>query len=251
MTTIDELAHAQSANGSDPLSPGEQLTALLDLPPRASILGARLAGQGSRASVEIDLANGDCMIFDTLRDMTRAGNLVAEVAACAGIVVSLKQLQLARAVVLVRALAERQETISDNGAAIDWGISYLQTAQVIDLDMNDQAERWAAFALLQEREGAAERHNDASLEHSENSYAALTTYLRHTDGTAYVRCGWFYHYARRLDSGLSQEKVGKRMARVGWTKRGKYGRIKASRPGFDDTLAWNFYTVPSGWEQAQ
>jgi hypothetical protein len=96
-----------TATGPDPIEAAEQLAALLDLPSvDVDIRGARITGQGSRASVQIRLSTGTTMEFDTVRDMVRRQNLIAEVAACTGACPQLKQPQAVRAVALVRALAE-------------------------------------------------------------------------------------------------------------------------------------------------
>lgn len=139
MSTLEELAAMQ---GPDPINAAEQLDALLSLPPGASVRGARMIGHGSRATVEIDLASGDMMVFETVRDMTRPANVIAEVAACTGVALSsFKQAQAVKAVTLVYALAERTAGVTENDAAIDWGCSYLQSATTLDVDMTDQQER--------------------------------------------------------------------------------------------------------------
>lgn len=241
MSTV-ELAALQ---GPDPIDAAEQLGALLSLPPGAGVRGARLVGQGSRASVEIDLANGDCMVFDSVRDMTRPAALVAEVAACAGVAVSLKQTQAVQAVVLVRALAERTQGVTENDCATDWGVSYLQAATVLDVDMDDQRERWAAFNRLKDAQLAVEL---AEAPGRESSFAASTIILRSHSGVRYVRAGWFQRYVARQDSTISRQAVTVRMLRVGWQIRGKSGRIKATCPGRPEALGWAFLMAPAGWE---
>jgi hypothetical protein len=38
------------------------------------------------------------------------------------------------------------------------------------------------------------------------------------------------------------------MQRVGWVRRGRLGRIKATPVGREGQLNWSFYVVPKGWE---
>jgi hypothetical protein len=231
MTTIDDLATEQSGV-PDPIAAAELLAALLDLPSVGlSIRGARVFGQGSRATVELDVSNGETLVWDTIRDMTRPASLAAEVVACTGACPQLKQAQAFRAVALVRALAEHGEVIGDNGIAANWGMDYLQAADVLDLDMNDQAQRWDAFSRLNG--------------HPVEPWGRLV--LRHTNGIQYVRSGWFLTYARTCDA-IGPGALATRMQRVGWIRRGKEGRIKAVRPEFAQARSFNFWIVPNGWQ---
>ena len=145
----------------------------------------------------------------------------------------------------MRALAERQQAVSENEIAVDWGASYLQAADVLDVDLNDQGERWAAFERLQNHDPWSRAREDGT------SIAACGLVLRHIDGIRLVRCGWFAQYVRTLDAGTSQTALGARMARAGWTRRGGSGRIKATAPGREDTRGWNFWTVPADWEKSR
>lgn len=138
--------------------------------------------------------------------------------------------------------ASRAVAITDNEIACDWGAAYLQGADVIDLDFNDQAQRWGAFSRL-------ERHDPLGKARETGvSVAAAGIVLRHEDGTRLVRCGWFFQHVRTLDSGVGQAALATRMARVEWNRRGGSGRIKATAPSHRGTLGWNFWTVPPAWE---
>ena len=244
MNPVEDLAAMQARNGTDPMTAAERLNALLSLPDDAKVRGARVTGQGSKATAEIDLLNGATMIFDSLRDMTRPANLVAEVAACAGVAITVKQPAAVQAVVLVRALAEHTAGTNDNDNAIDWGVAYLQSAQIVDVNMDDQRERWGAFGLL--RNAQPETHNAPQVDGT--AYAGATIVLRAHDGARFVRAGWFQRYVCRQDSTISRHDVTVRMLRVGWEIRGKLGRIKATCPGRNDKLSWAFLLVPAGWE---
>ena len=246
MSAVDDLAAIQNGATLHGHDAREQLEALLDLSSvGVSVLGARLFGQGSRASVEIPLSNGDTMTWETVRDMARPANLAAEVAVCAQATPKLTQAQALRAVALVRGLADRERTMTDNDIAVDWGVSYLQAAIVLDVDLSDQTQRWAAF----ERLGRHEPYRQAREEGTSVANAGLV--LRAGDGSRLVRAGWYYQHVRTLDAGMSQNRLANRMAQVGWTRRAGSGRIKATAPGRQATLGWNFWTVPAGWEDDQ
>lgn len=218
-----------------------RLATLFDLPALdIKILRADTFGSGSRAAVEIQLSNGETMSFDTLREVGNAGILAAELAACTGATPKLAKADALTAISLVRTIASTHRAMSDNDVARDWGTSYLQTAQFIDFDLDDHRDRWGAFSQL----------NEVDPSRDPIGVPPPNLVLRHTDGTRLVRASWFGTFVRRIDS-VSSREIPTRMARVGWDRRGSEGRIKASRPGFRDTLQWSFYLVAEGWENEQ
>ena len=241
MNPLDELAALQAQ--PDPIAAAEQLAALLDLTSAGiTIRGARIYGKGRTAAVEIDLSNGEVMTFDQARIMMRPAELVAELAACAGVVPKINGRQAGVAYTLVRALGEHRATTDANGVAIEWGVSYLQSAAVLDLDMANQAERWAAFERLNRIDPhTASRENATSL-------GANGLVLRHQDGTRLVRAGWLLGHVRQTQAAIGQSDLAQRMARVGWNRPGTSGRVKATAVARKATLGWNFYTVPEDWE---
>lgn len=224
----------------------EQLAVLLDLPSVAiDVQNVTTFGHGSKASVEIELSNGDTMTFDSIREMTTPAVLAAELAACAGVAPKIDRQRALKAVVIIRLLATRERAFSDNDIAVDWGATYLQSAETIDLDFNDRVARWAAFSHMDQSDPFSKSRQEGI------GLASATIVLRHLNGERYVRVGWFYQHARTLETGISQSSLAIRMLRVGWQKRGGSGRIKASAPSRNASLGWNFWTVPEGWEETR
>lgn len=240
----DRLEASLNGGPPDPFSAAEELAALLDLPAVGlSIRGARIVGRGSGASADLYLSDDTTVTFDSLRDVGTPKSLALQIAACAGASPKLKQPDAIRAVVLLRALADHAEVFTDDELAVEWGVSYLQSADVLDVDLGDQAARWAAFTHLKDVDPESRSRAQGI------PLAAASVVLRHAgDGTRLVRCGWFYSHARAQDIGVSASIVAHRMERVGWGRRGAKGRIKATRPGFAETLAWSFYSVPTDWQ---
>ena len=113
----------------------------------------------------------------------------------------------------------------------------------VDVDMTDQRQRWGAFSHLATIDPWRQRQTDGT------PYAAATVVLRHTTGARFVRCGWFYTYARTLDLGVGQAELAHRMQRAGWQRRGTRGAIKATAPDRHAELSWTFYTVPAQWQE--
>jgi hypothetical protein len=192
------------------------------------IIAARIVGRGSRASADVYLDDGSEITFESLKDAARPSTLLPELAACVGALPGLKQQQALKGVTLLRRIASHQVAFSEDEIARDWGTSYLQSAEVLDLDMADQVQRWAAFEQLSRRE--------------------QQLVLRHHDGTRYVRCGWYRDLIRHHDGTASATEIAHRMERVGWLRRGAHGRIKATCPNRPESLVWTFYEVPAGWE---
>lgn len=124
----------------------------------------------------------------------------------------------------------------------------MQAATVLDVDMDNQLERWGAFNRLKAAQLDVE---SAEAPGRESSLAGASIVLRSSSGVRYVRAGWFQRYVVRQDSTISRQAVTVRMLRVGWQIRGKSGRVKASCPSRPEALGWAFLMAPEGWESAR
>src|SRR5829696_1464600 len=251
---MSEIARITAANANPPLAPVDadgkpqttdpaaELSALLGLPSvGVHITSARWFGQGAAASIDLELSNGETMQFASVRDMVRPQGLIAELVACAGATPTLKQPQAVHAVKLARAIAERTAGATEDDLSTDWGVEYLQAAETLDIDLDDQAQKWAAFERLSRRDpwGHAREHGC--------TYAAATIVLRAHTGERLVRAEWFMRHVRGFTARETPTTLAARMMRVGWERRGTRGRIKATAPGRNATLAWAFWIVPAAW----
>ncbi len=242
MSTIDDLTAAQSAI-PDPISAAATLTALLDLPSVGlAIRGARVVGRGSRASADLYLSDDTTITFESLRDVANPTRLAVEIAACTGATPRLKAPQAVKAIALLRALAEHQEVVSADALAVEWGATFLQAADVLDIDLGDQGQRWEAFKRLEAIEPGVRCRQEGV------SVAKASLVLRDTDQTRLVRTGWFRSHVRSEDHLASPQEIAHQMERVGWKRPGGQGRIKATRPKLPGSLVWTFYAIPAGWE---
>lgn len=243
MSNVINLNEVQRA--TDGLEAAKQLAALLDLQSVGlSIMGARMIGRGGGASADLILSDRSTITFEAVRDVANPGRLSTEVAACTGATPMLKREQALRAVALLRTIAMHQATFTADDIARDWGTDYLQAVEILDVDMDAQDQRWAAFSRLTTLEPGTR------FRESGGHRAAATVALRDTQGNRYVRCGWFRECVRAQDSSASPQQLAIRMERVGWQKRGSSGRIKATRPGLRGQLGWTFFVVPPGWEDS-
>lgn len=242
MTTIDDLANGQNRQ-PDPIAAAEELTAILDLASVGlTIRGGRIVGNGSSATADLYLSDGTTIEFESLRQVANPKLLTVEIAACVGATPTIKGPQAIRAVVLLRALSDHQRTTSEDDDATGWGLEFLQAADVLDIDMSDQAQRWEAFSRLERIDPDARHHADSI------TVAKASLVLRHHDGVRYVRTGWFRAHVRSGDHTVSPQQIRVRMQRVGWEIPGNFGKVKAARPGFKQQLVWPFYRVPATWE---
>jgi hypothetical protein len=241
MSNLDDLA-AEQKSEQDPIAAAEQMGAILDLPSvGVGVRGARIVGRGGSASVDLYLTDKTEITFPTLKDFAHLGNLALEITACTGARPVLKPPQRLLLVSLLRTVAEHYTTMTTDELSAEWGTAFLQSATTIHVDMNDQLSRYRAFCTLEQSNARVEAQHGLDI-------ATVTTVLVHTDGTRYVRCGWFRAYAKSEDANVSPQEIAHRMERVGWERRGTRGKIKATNPTGGPGLSWAFYVIPKGWE---
>jgi hypothetical protein len=237
-------------NGPDPVTPDErsallrdQLTAALKLDGSGiEVVGAEKHGQGIGALCAIHLSNGETIEVDHFHDLLQMRRLTAAVIESTGTPVSFKQADCPKVAALVVKLADWHETATANDLARDWGLGFLAAAEVIEVELDDQAGRWAAFCLLDRLDplGAARREA--------KSIAACSTVLRDAAAIRYVHSGWFLAYVRREAQPIGAGELLNRMSRIGWERRGGRGRIKATNPSRPEAIWLPLYLVAEGWE---
>lgn len=241
---LEAIAGGQErARGDTPLQQLESLLGIQSVGRR--LVRVRMFGRGAEGSADLRLDDGSTLTFPSLAIFASAAKVNLHVALSIGAEPKLKGPDAQKAAVLLYQAAEREEGLTEDDLARGWGIEYLQAADVIDVDLRDQAQRWAAFSRLAAIEPWAKARENGS------SVAAAGVVLRHTDDTRLVRCGWYYSFVRTQDVGLSASKVAARMERVGWRRNGSRGAVKATAPGgLAPPLIWTFYSVPADWQEA-
>lgn len=219
------------------------LLALDELSVPLTIVSAQIIGAGAAAAASVTLSDGAEMTFASLREMTAPAKLMAEVVATTGALPKLNQPAAMRAVALLRRIAEHTRSMSEADEGIEWGVNFLQTAPTLAVDLDDQADRWAAFSKLANIDPRA-RHRESNI-----SIPAASLVLRCPDGSRLVRTDWMRAYIRSIEPRMTPAGIAVVMQRVGWIRRGKEGRWKARRPGFPGELNLAFWLVPSGWDE--
>jgi hypothetical protein len=225
---------------ADTVAALDELTALLGLDEaRRRVVGAQLFGRGSQARAVIRLDNDHTLLFESLAQMARPQNLLAELAAVAGVVPDLKQPACMRAIALTSRIAVNDMRIGEVDLAEDWGTEYLQAAATVDTDLRDQAQRWGAFQMLADHDPWARARENAT------SLARAGLVLRDWDGARLVRAGWFLGFVRATAPRVSHISLPPLMAQAGWALPKK---MKATRPGMAGTQILKLYVAPAGWE---
>ena len=190
----------------------------------------------------MQLSDGSELRFRSLREMTQPTKLFAEVVATTGAVPKLNQQLAGEAVALLKRFARHVASMNEDDEAIEWGVNFLQAAETLDVDVDDQAERWGAFCKLEEI--------DPRRQHAETrqSIASASVVLRCADGSRLVRTDWFRAYVKSIETRMTPAQIATVMQNVGWIRRGSKGRWKATRRGLPGQRNMAFWLVPVDWE---
>jgi hypothetical protein len=235
--------------GSPPESAADKLSVLLGL----DVVGGRVVGPGSTASADLRLAGGAVVTFDSLRDICNRTRLAQELVAQTGVVRMFTAREALEVASLVREVGEHVQTATKDSIAVDRGVTFLQEVELFpDFDYESQAERWGMWS-----EQIGPRSPLTTARAGGKPVAKAIVVPRHLDGTRFVRSSWFTDYWRSQDPAWSAREIIPQMLRVGWTRPGGEGLIKATqppdwrRPPSDGRrqLSWAFYVVPPGWEE--
>ena len=197
------------------------------------VVAVRVFGRGAKAYVSLLLHNGEKVILDPLGHSSTPGKLTLELAAQAGATPSLKMPDVAAMVRLFYLLGEHHEALGVEERAWDLAAQYLRDAVIADVVMSDQSSRWDAFCALQRYD------RDPRID---------VVLLDGETNVRYVRIQWLGEYLRVRTAPSESTAMLTALERLGWSKAGSEGRIKATQPKIGGTLQWAFYSVPAGWE---
>ena len=204
-----------------------------------------LLGDGPRAYVEIHLTDETVLRCDRFGDLMSPARLMALVTTTTGIkVVGIKPAQATQAVALMRRLAEVHQATREEDTARDYGRDFLHRAPTLDVDLDDQGERWRAFSRLEALDPLTLVHHAQA-----PNVAAASIVLVDATGLRYVHCGWFLQHVRRTWEPITPLDLALRMERVGWSRRGQRGRWKATAAGRSQVILLPLWQVPAGWEE--
>jgi hypothetical protein len=205
---------------SDPVGTLEQLNALLALDQvDKRIDRVQVYGRGGRAHVCLYLDDGGRIVLDPLGACASPAKLSLELASQAGATPTLKSQDVQQAVRLFYVLGDHHQAGEIADRAWELGAEYLRAAVVAEVKMDDQASRWAAFVALDKS-----KRDDVVLVDQ--------------TGTRYVRTQWFTEHLRNRSGPGEPAALTNELERLGWSKAGREGRIKATQPGVPDGPEW-------------
>jgi hypothetical protein len=249
MTAREELRAAVEGK-PPPVDHAASLTAALGLDTIGrKVVGASIFGRGPEALVDVLLDNGERIAFARFADITKPAIVNATLITTLGVITTIKGPEAAQIAATIHKLAKHHAEVDEDTAVHEFGVEFLRFAPTIDVAMSDQRERWEAFSALARMNPS----QDSGEDRSAATYAAACTVLVDTQTAArYVRAGWLQAFVKREVGGLySPERLARTMLRIGWTRPGGQGRVKATNPMDGRTLQWPFYVVPDGWETGQ
>ena len=186
----------------------------------------RVFGRGTSAKVCIFLDDGERLVLDPVGKFATSTKLASELALTTGASPKLNFEKVTRAFVLIKQMGQHHENIEQEDRAWELGAEYLRTTAVGEVVMGDQKSRWKAFVAL------------------DRSTTGIVL-IDQDSGIRFVRVRWFDRFVREK---TGSAELLREMGSLGWRKRGIEGQIKATEPGFNNTLKFRFFEIPQGWE---
>ena len=232
-----------------------ELTDLLELAQVGlSIAEVEVTGDGVDAVTTLTLDDGTPVYFERLEHVARADKLAAQLASAVGVWAEFTPLQARRASGLIRRHVGRARAVSERGRVIELGLELLAAADPEPFRFNDQASRWRAWSMVDDTDPATETveldggRSRQQAVYGADPYAARVVVPRDEDsGDRFVRAGWMQEFARRRGTRHNANALAGLLEHVGWHRRGREGRIKATEPAGDRTIVMSFYVVPKAW----
>jgi hypothetical protein len=226
-----------------------ELAQLLRIDP-LRIEAVRLRGNGPGATLELDLSNGLEIITERFGDLYSHVGLARFVTQNVGIDAgAITKNDATRASALIRRLADITRDVTTGDLGVDHGIDFLRDAPVERFTFNNQADRYRAFTLAEERDY---RPNPRGLRLNVRITDPADSLVLEdvTSSVRFVRCGHLFEFVRSSGQVAHPAELAKRMVLAGWTRRGRRGRIKATSVATTHTITLGFWHVPPGWEES-
>jgi primase-polymerase (primpol)-like protein len=201
-------------------------------------------GNGTAFRYYLRTRKGAALDLDPLRSFTTAPKMNVEIASQLKTVPAIQAKDMPRFMALLGKACElRQEmTLDDRIQALM--VSYVQEApehaSVVD---NDQQGRVATFRWLDRCDDPLGDARSAT-QVSRNAPIVLDP----NTGLRFVRQTWFHAYVKHHLGGATVERLAGRVEMLGWMRRGRDGRIKATPTDGGKELFDHFYVIPVGWE---
>lgn len=217
------------------------------------VLAVRLFGNGLTASLEVDLSNGETIECDRVKDLWTASGMGAwitwSVGIDAGKITKANATEACGIMARIAAKASgRRLRPVDLGR--DHGLGFLQAAPLETFRLNDQADRYRAFALLDRL-----KPTDPDVDPFERTrwpdaetIARRSLVLLDVTGWGFVKTGHLFSYVKALGQVSHPLELGIRMSLAGWERAGKRGDTTATPiGGLAPRLKLRLWRIPPGW----
>jgi hypothetical protein len=233
----------QIDHDSPAMSYAEEISAIFGITEDPIVHGWR-SSRKATARVVFTTASGAELELDSWKAATGQGSTLAqEIGTQLGVEVQIKAEQVRRLNVLVGKFCETLAITTSRDRAFELGLTYLQEAETVSVDMTDQASRWAAFRLMHER-------NPMARARAENtSLAAAGLVLVDATGKRYVRIQWFTDFVKaHAVAGTAGTLLDHLEEPGNWNRiQNTQSRMKATNPETKEQIWQVLFEVPANW----
>jgi hypothetical protein len=214
---------------------------------RVDVQAVDVYGTGSKLSAKLRLDDGRVVEVESLTKAAYLAGYLPALMALHGVVIDgpWRTADSRRAVALITQVGERHVPLSDDDVARNWGVTFLERAHGLDVDMGDQEERWRAFTELRRR---AQRTTNWTTFHptSTGEQAPREFLLVGRDGRRHVPVTFLVEHVRTVSKTfIGARRLNARMTRVGWG----HATRRATNPSNGSRLTYVFYVVEQGWDE--
>jgi len=201
-----------------------------------------------RATCRVVLSTRGGLVFDVdnwKSAPSSARALAQEIRLQIGTDPSIKKDDLGRLDVLVGQFCKVVQAMTVQDRAVELGRTFLQEAETLDVDLDNQAERYAALKQLKDRHPTAKAKADGT------STVAACIVLRDNVDRRYVRISWFVDFVKANAVSSQVGAIVEAMESPGmWSRlNDTKSRMKGTDPVTKDHVWQALYEVPANWPE--
>ena len=246
--------YGQKRNGTAPARPKDDDTELSYADELAGFFGliddTFVSGWRSsrRATCRVVLTTRTGHVFDVdnwKAATSSARALAQEIRLQIGTDPSIKKDDLGRLDVLIGQFCKVVQAMTVQDRAVELGRTFLQEAETLDVDLDDQAQRYAALKQLKDRHPIARAKADGT------SAVTACIVLRDNVGRRYVRISWFVDFVKANAVSRQVGAIVEAMESPGmWSRlNDSKSRMKGTDPDTKDHVWQALYEVPANWPE--
>jgi hypothetical protein len=201
-----------------------------------------------RATCRVVLSTRGGLVFDVdnwKAATSSARALAQEIRLQIGTDPSIKKDDLGRLDVLIGQFCKVVQAMTVQDRAVELGRTFLQEAETLDVDLDDQAERYIALKQLKDRHPIAKAKADGT------SAVSACLVLRDNVDRRYVRISWFVDFVKANAVSSQVGAIVEAMESPGmWSRlNNSKSRMKGTDPVTKDHVWQALYEVPANWPE--